>query len=63
MDINAVMQAMSTLGFPIVACVALYYLVTNTIAKVTEALNDINKTLIIVTERLDKLEDGKNGDR
>ena len=61
MDINAVMQAVTTVGFPIVACAALYYLVTNTIAKVTEALNDINKTLIIVTERLDKLEEGKNG--
>lgn len=63
MDIQVIMQAVSTLGFPIVACAALYYLATNTIAKVNEALVDINKTLIVVTERLDKLEDTINGNR
>ena len=63
MEISEVLQAVSTVGFPIVACAALYYLVTTTIAKVTDALNDINKTLIMVTERLDNLEKGDHGNR
>lgn len=63
MDIQLIMQAVSTLGFPIVACAALYYLATNTIAKVNEALIDINKTLVVVTERLDNLEGTINGNR
>lgn len=60
MDYEIIIQTISTVGFPIAACVALYYLATTTIGKVTDALADINQTLIVVNERLGKLEEGVN---
>ena len=58
MDYEIIIQTISTVGFPIAACVALYYLATTTIGKVTDALADINQTLIVVNERLGRLEEG-----
>lgn len=52
MDFNAIMQAVSTLGFPIVMCGALFWKLTKQdmvhqeeMAKLSEALN--NNTLVM----------------
>ena len=66
MDVNAVTTAISTLGFPIVMCGAMFcYMLKEKDAhkeemnSVTEALN--NNTLIL-QKLCDRLDGGKNGD-
>lgn len=66
MDINAVTTAISTLGFPIVMCGAMFwYMIKEKDAhieemnSVTEALN--NNTLIL-QKLCDRLDGDKNGD-
>lgn len=53
MDANGVIQAIGSVGFPIVACCAMFYLYDKTITKLTSTLERIDKTLDKV---LDKLE-------
>lgn len=64
MDVNTVMQLVSTLGFPIVCCIALFWRMIKSdenhkaeMDKLAEALN--NNTLAInrLNERLDNGED------
>lgn len=61
MDANAIISAIASVGFPIVACIGLFYLydrtikdLTVTLASITTALDGIKDTL----ERLDKKLDG-----
>ena len=42
MDFNAIMEAVSTVGFPIVCCGVLFY--QN--SKLTETINDLKVTLV-----------------
>lgn len=59
MDFNAIMQAISTVGFPIVCCGVLFY--QN--SKLTETISDLKSTLVENTTILktitNKLEEGK----
>lgn len=59
MDVNDVLSAISTVGFPIVACIYMAYVNKNQMdahkeemGKVTEALTDLK---IVITELKDKL--------
>lgn len=63
MDVTAITQFVSTVGFPIAACVAMFWMVNKQndnhkqeIDKMSEALN--NNT-IALTKLTDKLEEGK----
>ena len=51
MDINTIMQAISTVGFPIVACGALFYLYNKTITKLTVTLEKMDKTLDMIVNK------------
>ena len=51
-----VLTAIGSVGFPIVACCALFYLYDKTITKLTATLDKVDKTLDKVCERLDSLE-------
>lgn len=53
MDANAVIQAVGSVGFPIVACCAMFYLYDKTITKLTTTLERIDKTLDKVLDKLD----------
>lgn len=59
MDFNTIMQAISTVGFPIVCCGVLFY--QN--SKLVETINDLKVTLVENTTILktitNKLEEGK----
>lgn len=66
MDVNTVTTAISTLGFPIVMCGAMFWYMLKEkdshkeeMSSVTEALN--NNTLIL-QKLCDRLDGGKNGD-
>lgn len=53
MDANGVIQAIGSVGFPIVACCAMFYLYDKTITKLTSTLERIDKTLDKVLDKLD----------
>lgn len=45
MEANEIMQAISTVGFPIVACCVLFYLYDKTLREVVATLQDVSNTL------------------
>ena len=45
MDANTIISAIGSVGFPIVACCALFYLYDKTITKLTATLEKVDKTL------------------
>lgn len=52
MDSAEVMQAISTVGFPIVACCVLFYLYDKTLREVVSTLADVSHTLRDVADSL-----------
>lgn len=52
MDVNAVIQAIGSVGFPIVACCGLFYLYNETITKITNTLDLLNKSVEMLAEEL-----------
>lgn len=55
-DLNLVMQTISTVGFPIVACIGLFYMYDRIIKDLTITLTKIDTTLEQIVTRLDKIE-------
>lgn len=53
MDVNVIIQAIGSVGFPIVACCAMFYLYDKTVTKLTSTLERIDKTLDRVLNKLD----------
>lgn len=53
MGVSEIIQAIGSVGFPIVACCAMFYLYDKTITKLTNALERIDKTLDKVLDKLD----------
>lgn len=61
MDVNGVIQLVGSLGFPIVACGALFWRMVKSdeqrkeeMAKISEALNNNTLALVKLTEKLEK---------
>lgn len=54
---NEIVQAISTVGFPIVACGAMFYFYDRTIKDLTITLSKIDVTLDGIAKRLDIIED------
>lgn len=54
---NEIVQAISTVGFPIVACGAMFYFYDRTIKDLTITLTKIDTTLDGIAKRLDIIED------
>lgn len=59
MDVNGIIQAIGSVGFPIVACCAMFYLYDKTVTKLTSTLERIDKTLDRVLNKLDMKVDEK----
>lgn len=59
MDSNEIMQAISTVGFPIVACCVLFYLYDKTLREVVSTLQDVSQTLRDVANTLRRGEKGE----
>lgn len=57
MDVNTIMQAIGSVGFPIVACCALFYLYDKTITKLTTTLEKVDKTLDKVFDKVSAMKD------
>lgn len=56
LDITTITGVISSIGFPIVACVALFYLYDKTITKLTATLEKVDTTLDKICARMDKVE-------
>ena len=61
MDVNALIQLVGSLGFPIVACGALFWRMVKSdeqhkeeLSKMSEALNNNTTALVKLTEKLEK---------
>lgn len=61
MDVNALIQLIGSLGFPIVACVALFWRMVKSdeqhkeeMNKMSEALNNNTSALVKLTEKIEK---------
>lgn len=61
MDVNLLIQLVGSLGFPIVACGALFWRMVKSdeqhkeeMSKMSEALNNNTNALVKLTERLDR---------
>ena len=52
MDVNVIIQAIGSVGFPIVACIGLFYLYNETITKITNTLELLNKSVEMLAEEL-----------
>ena len=55
MDTQAILNAIGSVGFPIVACCGLFYLYDKTIKEIVNALGDVKSTLSDVNKTLDSL--------
>lgn len=54
---NEIVQAISTVGFPIVACGAMFYFYDRTIKDLTITLTKIDTTLDGIAKKLDHIEE------
>ncbi len=57
MDANVILSAIGSVGFPIVACCALFYLYDKTISKLTSTLDKVTTTLDKMDNTLEKVMD------
>jgi len=55
MEVQEMINAIGSVGFPIVACVGLFYLYDRTIKDIVNALDNVNTTLNNVNATLDKI--------
>lgn len=55
MDVNDIVTLIGTLGFPIVACVGMFYLYNRTLKDFTSTLNDIANEIKELREELKEL--------
>ena len=57
MDANMILQAIGSVGFPIVACCAMFYLYNKTVTELTQTLTRIDTTIQHLTKQFEKDED------
>lgn len=55
MEVQELVNAIGSVGFPIVACCGLFYLYDKTIKDIVNALDNVNQTLTSVNSTLDKI--------
>ena len=55
MEVQELVNAIGSVGFPIVACCGLFYLYDKTIKDIVNALDNVNQTLTQVNSTLDKI--------
>ena len=59
MDLNVIAQLIGSMGFPIAACVGLFYLYNETITKITKTLELLNKSVELLAEELKEKNKGE----
>lgn len=54
MDPSVIMQAIGSVGFPIVAACAMFYLYDKTIKELTETLTRIDTTMQVILKQIER---------
>lgn len=49
MDYNEIVQAIGALGFPIVACCGLFWMINTSMKELTGAINKLSESITILT--------------
>ena len=62
MDVSAWVSVIGSVGFPIVACCGLFYLYNETITKITNTLDLLNKSVEMLAEELKREDKEKQDD-
>lgn len=57
MDIQTIISAIGSVGFPIVACVGIFYLYDKTIKDIVSTLTQVIDTLHTVNDTLNKIDE------
>lgn len=49
MDYNAIVQAIGSVGFPVVACCGLFWMINTSMKELTGAINNLNASIVKLT--------------
>ena len=52
MDYNEILQAIGSVGFPIVACGGLFWMVNTTMKELTQVINNLNDSIKTLTNKM-----------
>jgi len=55
MDYPDLAQLIGSLGFPIVACGALFYMINTTLKELQATLEEVNRALAIITSKIEEV--------
>lgn len=55
MDYSDLVQLIGSLGFPIVACGALFYMINTTLKELQATLEQVNRTLTVITTKIEEV--------
>lgn len=61
MDYTEIINSIGSVGFPIVACVGIFYLYNTTIKEIVNALSNVTLVLSDVKNTLNKIDDKLDG--
>lgn len=61
MDYTEIINSIGSVGFPIVACVGIFYLYNTTIKEIVNALSNVTLVLSDVKNTLSKIDDKLDG--
>lgn len=54
MEYNELVQAISTVGFPIVCCCGLFWMINTTMKELKEAIVGLTQTVSLINSRMEK---------
>ena len=57
-EIQVVTQAIGSVGFPIVACGALFWMVNTTMKELTAAITDLSRSIATLTQQEEVVDNG-----
>lgn len=52
MDYNSVVQAIGSVGFPIVACIGLFWMINTTMKEFTASIDKLNESILKLTSKI-----------
>ena len=58
MDSTEIVNAIGSVGFPIVACGALFWMVNTTMKELTSAITDLRRSIVALTQKDEVVDNG-----
>ena len=52
MDYNSIVQAIGSVGFPIVACIGLFWMLNTTMKEFTASIDRLNESIVKLTTKI-----------